>query len=178
MTKQKQLYTGIAVTVAVIAAGYLFVTTFLTAQTPSMPQDQNQPQNAAAESTSTLATSGLPTPPPDHVLVQDVTMGTGAEAVKGAQVSVEYVGKLQNGTTFDESSAHGGSFAFQLGAGQVIQGWEQGILGMKVGGERILIIPSALAYGNQQVGNLIPANSTLIFDVKLVGVGSTTPVKK
>ena len=168
MSKQT-LQVGIAVAVALAAAGYLFITTFFNSQTTTMPQDQNQPQNAST-------TGALPTPPPDHVLVQDVTIGTGTEVKAGMPVMVEYVGKLQNGTTFDQSSAHGKSFAFMLGTGQVIPGWDQGIAGMKVGGERILIIPPALGYGAQNMGP-IPANSTLIFDVKLVGVGTTTPLK-
>jgi len=107
------------------------------------------------------------------VVIQDIKAGTGLQAVPGANITVTYVGKLQNGTIFDQS-ARGSTFKFTLGAGRVIPGWEQGIQGMKVGGERILIIPPSLAYGSQAVGP-IPANSTLIFDVKLVDVSTSTP---
>ena len=136
-----------------------------------MTQEQNAAQQDAAQAQTPAASQAgaLPTPPADKVLVQDVVVGSSTPATKGATIAVEYVGKLQNGTIFDQSSAHGGTFSFVFGAGQVIPGWEQGIAGMKVGGERILIIPPALAYGDRQVGP-IPPNSTLIFDVKLVSV--------
>ena len=77
---------------------------------------------------------------------------------------------LADGTIFDASEKHGGPFSFNLGAGQVIKGWDMGVVGMKVGGKRQLIIPADLAYGNQAVGGVIPANATLIFNVELVEV--------
>ena len=86
-------------------------------------------------------------------------------------MTVQYVGSLTNGTIFDASAKHGTSgFTFTLGAGQVIKGWDEGLVGMKEGGKRKLIIPASLAYGSQAVGNVIPANSTLIFEVELVKV--------
>ena len=103
-----------------------------------------------------------------HLVVQDETIGTGPEAQAGSIVSVNYTGKLQNGTVFD-SSVGRKPIQFTLGAGKVIAGWEQGIQGMKVGGKRLLIIPPQLAYGAQAVGP-IPANSTLVFEVELMGV--------
>jgi len=105
----------------------------------------------------------------NELQMEDVTVGTGTEAVAGKTVTVNYVGMLTNGTQFDSSYSHGQPFSFALGAGQVIQGWDQGVAGMKVGGKRILVIPPSLGYGAQAVGP-IPANSTLVFQVELLGV--------
>lgn len=105
------------------------------------------------------------------LVIQDVMVGTGAEAVAGSKVSVHYTGALTNGQKFDSSLDRGVPFEFVLGSGSVIPGWEQGIAGMKVGGKRVLVIPPQLAYGAQAIGNVIPANSTLVFEVELVGVG-------
>ncbi|MFH0806454.1 MAG: FKBP-type peptidyl-prolyl cis-trans isomerase [Candidatus Brennerbacteria bacterium] len=103
--------------------------------------------------------------------VEDLTVGTGVEAVAGATVSVHYTGWLVNGNKFDSSLDRGQPFSFLLGARQVIAGWDEGVAGMKVGGKRKLTIPPALAYGSAEVGGgLIPANSTLIFEVELLGV--------
>ncbi len=103
----------------------------------------------------------------------DEVAGTGAEATAGSTVSVNYVGTLENGKKFDSSYDRNQPFSFVLGAGQVIKGWDEGVAGMKIGGKRKLVIPPTLAYGNQDVGNgLIPANSTLIFEVELLGVQS------
>ena len=105
--------------------------------------------------------------------IEDLTVGTGAEAVNGKTVTVNYSGTLTNGTKFDSSYDRGAPFQFVLGAGQVIQGWELGVAGMKVGGKRKLIIPPALGYGDRNIGNgLIPPNSTLIFEVELLGVSN------
>ena len=93
---------------------------------------------------------------------------TGAQAVAGSLVSVNYTGKLENGTVFDTSVGKA-PIQFPLGQGYVIKGWEQGLLGMKVGGKRLLIIPPDMAYGDKATGP-IPANSTLLFEVELVGV--------
>lgn len=101
--------------------------------------------------------------------VEDIVVGTGEEAVSGKTVTVNYVGTLTDGTKFDASADHGQPFSFELGAGRVIKGWDQGVAGMKVGGKRKLTIPPDLAYGNQAVGT-IPANSTLVFEVELLKV--------
>lgn len=100
----------------------------------------------------------------------DITVGTGAEPQKGQTVVVHYTGTLTNGTKFDSSVDRGQPFKFTLGIGQVIKGWDEGLSTMKVGGKRKLIIPANLAYGAQAVGGVIPANSTLHFDVELLGV--------
>ncbi len=101
--------------------------------------------------------------------IEDVKVGTGEVAVKGALITVHYVGTLMNGKKFDSSRDRGEPFQFPLGQGMVIQGWEQGFEGMKVGGVRKLTIPPELGYGSQDVGP-IPANSTLQFEVELLGV--------
>ena len=103
--------------------------------------------------------------------VKDETVGTGAAAQAGDSVTVNYVGALTDGTVFDASANHGSSgFTFTLGAGQVIQGWDQGIVGMKVGGKRELVIPASLAYGAQGIPGVIPPNATLVFQVELLKV--------
>ena len=99
----------------------------------------------------------------------DIKVGTGPSAAAGQKVKVHYTGWLTNGKKFD-SSVGGKPFAFQLGAGQVIQGWDDGVAGMKVGGKRQLKIPPQLAYGEKGYPPVIPPNSTLIFDVELMGI--------
>jgi len=105
---------------------------------------------------------------PKTLIVQDLIVGTGAEAKSGDNVTVQYVGVLYaNGKEFDSSWKVGKSFSFVLGAGNVIPGWDQGVEGMRVGGRRRLIIPSDLAYGAAGSPPAIPANAALIFDVDL-----------
>jgi FKBP-type peptidyl-prolyl cis-trans isomerase FkpA len=99
----------------------------------------------------------------------DETVGTGDEAVAGKTVSVNYLGTLADGTKFDSSYDRNQPFEFTLGAGQVIKGWDQGVVGMKVGGKRKLVIPPGLGYGAQANGS-IPANSTLTFEIELLSV--------
>ncbi len=105
----------------------------------------------------------------DALQKQDTLVGTGKEAKSGDTVSVQYLGTLMDGTKFDSSYDRGTPFEFTLGAHQVIPGWELGIVGMKVGGKRLLTIPPELAYGASGYGP-IPANATLKFTVELVGI--------
>jgi len=102
--------------------------------------------------------------------VEVLQEGTGAEAKNGDNVSVHYVGTLEDGTKFDSSIDKGEPFSFNLGAGQVIKGWDLGVLGMKIGEKRKLTIPSDLAYGDDGIPNAIPPKSTLIFEVELLGI--------
>jgi FKBP-type peptidyl-prolyl cis-trans isomerase len=106
-----------------------------------------------------------------ELVIEDLTEGTGQTATAGDNVLVHYTGWLTDGAKFDSSLDRGQPFSFQLGAGRVIAGWDQGVAGMKVGGSRRLTIPPELAYGDRAVGGgLIPANSTLIFEVELLGI--------
>ncbi len=103
--------------------------------------------------------------------MEDIETGDGAVASPGDKVSVHYTGWLTDGTKFDSSLDRGQPFTFQLGAGEVIQGWDRGVAGMAIGGVRRLTIPPELAYGDRSVGNgLIPAHSTLVFEVQLLGI--------
>lgn len=106
----------------------------------------------------------------DGLKIEDVVDGTGDEAVSGKSVSVHYTGTLVDGTKFDSSKDRGEPFTFNLGAGQVIQGWDKGVVGMKVGGKRILTISPELGYGAQGAGGVIPPNATLIFEIELLDV--------
>ena len=105
------------------------------------------------------------------LIIEELTVGTGAEAAAGQYVSVHYTGWLTDGTKFDSSKDRGDPFAFPLGAGHVIKGWDEGVEGMKVGGTRKLTIPPALGYGARGAGGVIPPNATLVFEVELLGVG-------
>ncbi len=113
----------------------------------------------------------------DQVQAQEVKVGTGAEATPGSQVSVMYVGKLTDGTVFDSSAAHNNEpLTFVLGSQDMIPGFQIGVNGMKVGGQRVMAVPPTLAYGDKPVTNpesgavIIPANSTIVFEVELVDV--------
>lgn len=109
--------------------------------------------------------------------VTDLVVGPGAEAVPGSRVTVHYTGWLYDharpedkGAAFDSSRKGGAPFSFVLGQQQVISGWDQGVTGMKVGGQRRLVIPAGLAYGERGAGGVIPPGATLVFDVELLGV--------
>ena len=109
--------------------------------------------------------------PPAELLIEDIVEGTGEEAKPGHQVSVHYVGvAFSSGKEFDASYNRGDAFEFALGGGQVIQGWDRGVVGMRVGGRRKLTIPPALGYGARGAGGVIKPNETLIFVVDLLGV--------
>lgn len=112
-----------------------------------------------------------PQPLPTVLTATDVVIGTGIEATPGKKVTVTYIGALPDGTVFDASKNHGdGTFSFTLGAGQVIQGWDKGVAGMKVGGKRQLVIPPDMGYGSRGAGDAIPPNATLLFEIELLGV--------
>jgi peptidylprolyl isomerase len=119
----------------------------------------------------------LPTPERPSLQMTDVVQGTGATAEAGQSVTVHYTGWLfdesapqQRGRKFDSSKDRGDPFEFDLGAGMVIQGWDQGVQGMKVGGTRVLVIPAHLGYGARGAGGVIPPNATLVFEVDLLAV--------
>lgn len=111
----------------------------------------------------------------DKLTVIDQKVGSGAEAMPGMKVTVQYTGwlydasaKNKHGTRFDSSRDHGEPFSFVLGAGNVIEGWDQGVVGMRVGGKRTLLIPASLGYGAAGAGGDIPPNASLVFDVELL----------
>ncbi len=109
--------------------------------------------------------------PPTELVVDDLIVGDGPEATPGQQVSVHYVGVAHsNGKEFDSSYSRNTPFSFGLGAGQVIQGWDKGVAGMRVGGRRQLTIPANLAYGDRGAGGVIKPGETLVFVVDLLGV--------
>ena len=103
--------------------------------------------------------------------IEDLAVGDGPVAAHGHQVSVHYTGWLTNGDKFDSSVDRGKPFGFELGRGQVIKGWDEGVAGMAVGGKRKLTIPPDMAYGARGFPPVIPANSTLVFEVELLGLG-------
>lgn len=152
----------IAVVLVVLGGGAVFLLTRPqpsangTAATPST-LCTNRPQAAKLDPASITA-----------LKLEDTQVGTGTEAITGDTVEVHYIGRLADGKQFDTSCDRGQPFSFRLGAGQVIPGWDSGIVGMKVGGKRRLFIPANLAYGAASPSPDIPANSPLIFDVELL----------
>lgn len=133
----------------------------------SLSKNQEEPKKQVQQSEQSQTNKPAPV---QDLQIEDLVVGEGAEAVPGATVSVHYTGTLLNGTKFDSSLDRGTPFQFVLGTGQVIQGWDQGVAGMKVGGKRKLTIPSELGYGARGVPGAIPPNSTLVFEVELLEV--------
>lgn len=138
----------------------------LGALVPDQSEEENDKENTNEINEETSNMQELE----NGLKIEDIKVGEGEEAVAGKQITVHYVGTLENGTKFDSSRDRGAPFTFNLGAGQVIQGWEQGFAGMKVGGTRKLIIPSELGYGQAGAPPAIPGGATLIFEVELLGV--------
>ncbi|MGE0171568.1 MAG: FKBP-type peptidyl-prolyl cis-trans isomerase [Oligoflexales bacterium] len=133
-------------------------------------QDSASQPAATSEATSSGEAAPAATTDASGLEITDITVGQGAEAVDGSQVTVHYTGTLTNGTTFDSSVSRNEPFVFELGKGHVIKGWEMGVKGMKVGGKRKLVIPPDLAYGERGAGSVIPPNATLVFEIELLDV--------
>ncbi len=160
MDKNLKIFLIIAAIVIVVAGILVFSKS--ASQNKEANNNSNNINNQNQMKNETLA---------DGLQIIDEVAGTGAEATIGNTVSVNYVGTLTNGNKFDSSYDRNQPFSFVLGAEQVIAGWDEGVAGMRVGGKRKLVIPPDLAYGAQSIGNgLIPPNSTLIFEVELLGV--------
>nr|WP_223247854.1 FKBP-type peptidyl-prolyl cis-trans isomerase [Sulfuriferula multivorans] len=119
---------------------------------------------------TTDRSSRMATTTASGLIYEDLVEGTGATATAGHTVVVHYTGWLTNGTKFDSSKDRNEPFEFRLGAGQVIRGWDEGVVGMKEGGKRKLTIPAELGYGARGAGGVIPPNAVLIFDVELIKV--------
>ena len=184
--RRRRIWSSILVAVVVIGlAGVIFwqYQVFTLRQQTQLAQKQAQNATATAINTTPTPSAGPATPPPittggtptklaDGLEYLDIKVGKGTAAQTGSSVSVEYTGWLaSNGQKFDSSYDHGGQpFTLTLGAHQVIPGWEEGLVGMKAGGTRRILIPPALGYGAQGSGSTIPPNSTLIFDVTMVTV--------
>ena len=147
------------IAIATFVVTTLVVTT-LFAQSGSTKPNTNAPTKVTGRGTKTA----------DGLQYWDIKVGTGPVAATGHTVKVHYTGWLTNGKKFDSSVDRNEPFTFDLGAGNVIKGWDEGVAGMKVGGKRQLRIPPALGYGDRGAGGVIPANATLIFDVELLGV--------
>ncbi len=123
------------------------------------------------DNTTTPTTTPVTSMPVTGLKIEDSVVGTGVQAVAGKKVTVNYTGTLLDGTKFDSSLNPGRTpFSFNLGAGEVIKGWDEGVSGMKVGGKRKLTIPSDLGYGAAGAPPVIPGNATLIFEVELLSV--------
>jgi FKBP-type peptidyl-prolyl cis-trans isomerase len=131
---------------------------------------KSTPPKAEKKPAGPTKVSGKPITTGSGLQYWDIQVGTGAVAGASKKVKVHYTGWLLDGKEFDSSLDAGEPIEFELGTGQVIKGWDQGIVGMKVGGKRQLRIPPELGYGARGAGSAIPPNSTLIFDVELVGV--------
>lgn len=128
---------------------------------------------ATAQPSATITAKPAETAPPptdEKLGIKDLVVGKGAEAKAGDTVKVHYVGTLTDGKEFDSSKKHNEPFSFELGAGRVIKGWDQGVAGMKVGGKRKLTVPPSLGYGARGFPPVIPPSSTLIFEVELLEV--------
>ncbi|MCC6629906.1 MAG: FKBP-type peptidyl-prolyl cis-trans isomerase [Chloroflexi bacterium] len=119
-------------------------------------------RDSAGAPKETVSASGL--------RITDYGGGSGPAAKAGDQVSVHYTGTFEDGRTFDSSVDRGQPFAFPLGQGRVIRGWDEGVAGMRVGDRRRLVIPSDLAYGSRGAGGVIPPNATLVFEVELLAI--------
>ena len=170
----KPTQTGIAVALALVVIALFFI--FPGLSPFSAPSSSNGTPTTTTTTTTQTSSTTMPNETVNQLQITDEVVGTGAVAAAGDTVTVNYVGSLTDGTVFDASANHGtAGFTFTLGAGQVIKGWDEGIAGMRVGGTRKLVIPAALAYGNQAVGNVIPANSTLVFTVELLKVQTPKP---
>ena len=136
----------------------------------AIPACAQKDTKAVAEKKEEPAAAANTVKTPSGLAYVELVQGCGLSPVAGKQVKVHYTGWLENGTKFDSSVDRGEPFIFTIGAGQVIPGWDEGVMSMKVGGKRKLIIPSQLGYGSAGAGGVIPPNATLIFEVELLDV--------
>lgn len=137
----------------------------------ALPADKLTPEVPKPKPVNTPPTNPPAEAAPKSLVIADTQVGAGREVKSGDKVKVHYEGRLLDGKVFDASRSHGNDgFTFKVGAGQVIKGWDQGLVGMKVGGKRKLTIPSDLAYGDRGAGSVIPPKATLVFDIELLSI--------
>jgi peptidylprolyl isomerase len=164
------------IVIAIIAAVGLLVISQTSSSSSTPVATTPPPATSSAGGNSVLCASqpaaltGVKDADVKELKLEDKMIGSGAEAVSGKMVVMNYIGRLTDGTQFDTSCGKPSPFEFNLGGGQVIAGWDQGIVGMKVGGIRRLIIPASLGYGAAGAGGVIPPNAALVFDVELIEV--------
>lgn len=174
--KNTGLIISIVVLIVILVVGVvIFFSGNKKETTNTPPQNTTTTQNSVNEEKTTDETQAPEKAEPatnaTGLKIEVIKEGTGTKVTKsGDGISVNYVGTLENGTKFDSSYDRNQPFKFDLGAGQVIKGWDQGLIGMKVGEKRRLTIPPSLGYGAQAIGDKIPANSTLIFEVELLSI--------
>ncbi len=161
------------VIIAVLAGTFMILSKNPNEAPVSSDQLANQSNNRTEEITPELQISPVVTQTNksmDKLKIEDIKVGTGPEVKSGDTISINYLGTLEDGKKFDSSYDRGQPFETKIGVGQVIQGWDQGVVGMKVGGKRKLTIPSSLAYGDRGIPGVIPPKATLIFEVELMGI--------
>lgn len=161
MSKNKII--SISIIIILILAFYLLT---------QKPKEEEIQFSDSINITTTMPTTN-PTLAPSQVTelkIEDIKIGTGSAVKSGDTVEMNYLGTLENGTKFDSSYDRGQTFSTQIGVGQVIKGWDEGVPGMKVGGKRKLTIPYQMAYGENGIPGAIPAKATLIFEVELVSI--------
>ena len=166
----KTIFVLFVILIIISAAGWLFIQKGRQAQESTI-------HDVTASLSPSVEPSPLPSPSGGKMTtlegglqIQDIIVGSGAQAGTGDMVTVNYVGMFPDGRKFDSSYDRGQPFQFILGEGQVIDGWDQGIAGMREGGKRKLIIPPAMAYGQGGAGDIIPPNATLVFEAELLAV--------
>ncbi|MEJ0053136.1 MAG: FKBP-type peptidyl-prolyl cis-trans isomerase [bacterium] len=169
--------TGIAVALALAIMAFFFLPGPFPFHAATMPAEDASADLRLATSTegnpSDITTNQNVMTNATELQIRDIAVGTGPAVKAGDAITVNYVGMLADGTVFDASANHSaGGVPFTIGVGQVIPGWDQGLIGMKVGGKRELVIPASLAYGSQGAGSAIPPNATLIFEIELLKIGN------
>ena len=162
-------FIGYVILIGIATAVIIYVLNYTAKPQQVIQTDTNTQKEVVAEPSPIVENNNMQENVTE-LKIEDIVVGTGAEAVSGKEISVHYTGTLTNGTKFDSSKDRGTPFEFTLGAGQVIQGWDKGFAGMKVGGKRKLTIPSKLGYGETGAGRLIPPYAGLIFEVELLEI--------
>lgn len=153
---QKKILIGVAV---LIVAGIIYAAVSGKQESMSNSEDQN-----------TKVTPSSSASPSAELKIEDLKVGTGSAVKSGDTIKIHYLGTLENGIKFDSSYDRNEPFQTQIGVGQVIKGWDEGVIGMQVGGKRKLTIPSDLGYGSRGAGGVIPPNATLIFELELLEI--------